>query len=176
MSNSRLQGEVLMTDNINFSRHLALVIDEDRGRLESMKRTFSAGAPENKVYLVDASEGRALITSIDEILLLYRGPGMVVVFIRADPASWTTAAVLVGMRHQTSFERVDVVVMAAGTPDTLPVQITDFPGLRMVPPGSHSRGMVAKLLEARLNDSAGTERVRTRAIDHTRGPSADDET
>ena len=168
MSNSLVQGEVLMPDHRHFSSHLALVIDEDRDRLESMKRTFSVGTPENKVFLVDASEGRAIITSIDEILSLYRGPGMVVVFLRADPASWTTAAVLAGIRHQTSFERVDVVVMAAGTPDTLPVQITDFPGLRMLPPGSHSCGLVARFLEVCLNDSAGTERVCTRAIDHTR--------
>ncbi|MDT2003931.1 hypothetical protein FXW78_02225 [Rhodococcus opacus] len=168
MPNPILQGEMLMTDHRNFSSHVALVIDDDRDRLESMKRMISAGAPENKVFLVDASEGRALITSIDEILSLYRGPGLVVVFLRADPAGWTTAAVLAGMRHQTRFERVDVVVMAAGTPDTLPVQITDFPGLRMVPPGSHSCGVVAGFLEARMNDSAGTERGRTRAVDHTR--------
>lgn len=174
MSNSLVQGDVLMPDHRHFSSHLALVIDEDQDRLKSMKHTFSACAPENKVFLVDASEGRAIIASIDEILSLYRGPGMVVVLLRADPASWTTAAVLAGMRHQTSFERVDVVVMAAGTPDTLPVRITDFPGLRMVPPGSHSCGVVARFLEARLNDSAGTERVRTRAIDHTRRQSADE--
>ncbi|MFD9666993.1 hypothetical protein ACFWAY_36215 [Rhodococcus sp. NPDC059968] len=157
-----------MTDHLNVGNHVALVIDEDRDRLKSMKRTFSAGAPENKVFLVDASEGRAIITSVDEILSLHRGPGKVVVFLRADPAGWTTAAVLAGMRHHTRFERTDVVVMAAGTPDTLPVQITDFPGLRMVPPGSHSCGLVVRFLEARLNDSAGTERGRTRAIDRTR--------
>ncbi|ABG92593.1 hypothetical protein RHA1_ro00758 [Rhodococcus jostii RHA1] len=168
MSNSLLHGEVLVTDHLNVGNHLALVIDEDRDRLKSMKRTFSSGAPENTVFLVDASEGRALITSVDEILSLHRGPGKVVVFLRADPASWTTAAVLAGIRHHARFERVDVVVVAAGTPDTLPVQITDFPGLRMVPPGRHSCDLVVRFLEAHLNDSAGTERGRTRAIDHTR--------
>jgi hypothetical protein len=128
------------------SGRLALVINEDPDRIESIARAVRSIAPEVEVIVHDTAEK-------DEVTALLAishaaGAGRTVVIIRASPASWTTAAILAILRPPHYHGAVDAMVIAEGPPELLPVFITDFPGLRLLSPHSHTSAKIADLLVA----------------------------
>lgn len=127
------------------ARRLTVVIDADVDRLVAMRQVVDPVAPGTAVFLLDASEGRVALSWLTGVLTR-PGARQAVVLVRAQPESWATAALLAAIRCQRDYDEVDVVVAAEGRRDMLPVLITDFPGLRVVPPGSDPRDVVAGVI------------------------------
>lgn len=133
-------------------RRFSLVVDEDAARLGVMRRAVEAHAFDTEVFLVDLPEGRSAVSFVQSVFVRPRSRRHTMVLVRADAESWTTAALLTVVRHGRGYDRVDVAITAEGRLDTLPVLITDFPELRLVPPRTHPCAVVAGLIEARLED------------------------
>lgn len=130
---------------------LMLVVDDDPTRIESVAIAVRATAPDAEVLVFDTTTHDAVpaLVAVDKAA---HAPGTTVLIIRANPASWTTAAVLAALRPPHHRGRVDAIVIAEGPPERLPVLITDFPGLRLFPPHSGTPTAIATVLTANTAD------------------------
>jgi hypothetical protein len=130
---------------------LLLVIDEDPTRIESIAHAVRTTAPDAEVRVFDTTTHDALpaLLAVNDAV---REPGTTVVLIRADPVGWTTAAVLAALRRADQHGQVDAVVVAEGPPERLPVLITDFDGLRLLPPHSDTPATIVAILTANTAD------------------------
>jgi hypothetical protein len=131
-----------------------LVIDEDPTRVELVALAARASTPDGDVVVLDAMTHDAA-SAIVAVKQAAHAPGRTVVIVRAGPASWTAAAVLATLRPPLHHGQVDAVVIAEGPRETLPVLITDFPGLRLLPPHSDTQAVIGELLTA--NDANGSK-------------------
>jgi hypothetical protein len=125
-----------------------LVIDEDPTRIESVALAVHATAPDAKILVFDATANDTVTAAIAAVTDATRDPGATVVIIRADPASWTTVTVLAALRPPHHTGPVDALVVTEGPLERLPVLVTDFPGLRLLPPDSQVASTVAALVTA----------------------------
>ncbi|MFJ3778928.1 hypothetical protein ACIPX0_45400 [Streptomyces sp. NPDC090075] len=134
-------------------RRFSLVVDEDVARLDMMKTAVEAHAFDTEVLLVDPPEGRAAITFAQNAFARPRPRRHTILLLRADPVSWTIAAVFEAVRACGDWDRVDLVVAAEGRPETLPVLIADLPALRVVSPRTHPCAVVAALIDVRWSSA-----------------------
>jgi CheY-like chemotaxis protein len=130
---------------------LLLVIDDDPTRIESIAHAVRTAAPDAEVRVFDTTTHDAL-PALLAVTDAVREPGTTVVLIRADPAGWTTATVLAALRRADQHGQVDAVVIAEGPPERLPVLITDFHGLRLLPPHRDTPAAIAAVLMANTAD------------------------
>jgi hypothetical protein len=147
--------EALMDDQAELSHRLVLVIDDDAARVRSMAVTIRGAAAHAEVFVVDESDGRAVVGRLAEIRSSARIGIPVAVIVRAAPTGWTAAVVLASLRWPSHRAPVDVVIVAEGTLEMLPLRIADFPGVRLAHPHEDPHTAVANLLLT----GAGTRRV-----------------
>jgi len=121
---------------------LMLVIAEDPTRIESMAIALRA-AGELVVTVVDAQEGRTVLSLLRELFEGGRGPD--VAMVRSSPVGWTTAALLATLRSPRYLDHVDVVLVVEGKLEMLPVVISDFPGVRLLSPDGDISAALAGL-------------------------------
>jgi hypothetical protein len=126
---------------------LLLVIDADPTRIESVARAAHTTAPDATVLVFDTTthDAQPALLAVNDAA---REPGTTVVLIRADPASWTTAAILAALRRADRHGHVDAIVIAEGPQERLPVLITDFHGLRLLPPRDDTVTTIVAILAA----------------------------
>jgi hypothetical protein len=124
---------------------LLLVIDADPTRIESVARAVRTTAPDATVLVFDTTTHDALpaLLAINDAT-----PGTTAVLIRADPAGWTTAVILTALRRTDRPGHVDANVIAEGPQERLPVLITDFHGLRLLPPHNDTVATIVTILMA----------------------------
>jgi hypothetical protein len=127
------------------ANQLLLVVDEDPTRIESVAIAVRATAPDATVLVFDTltHDGLPVLAAVNDVA---SEPGTTVVLIRTSPASWTTASVLAALRPPHHHGQVDAVVIAEGPPERLPVLITDFHGLRVLPPRGDTPKTIAELV------------------------------
>jgi hypothetical protein len=114
---------------------LMLVVGEDPARIESVALAVRATSPDADVLVFDTTTHGA-VPALMAVSNAGSEPGTTVMIIRASPASWTTAAILAALRPPHHRSHVDAILIAEGPPERLPVLITDFHGLRLLPPHS----------------------------------------
>jgi hypothetical protein len=127
------------------TNRLLLVVDEDPTRIESVAIAVRATAPDATVLVFDTMthDGLPVLAAVNDAA---GEPGTTVVLIRTSPAGWTTAAVLAALRSPHHHGQVDAIVVAEGPPERLPVLITDFHGLRVLPPHGDTPKTIAELV------------------------------
>jgi hypothetical protein len=69
-----------------------------------------------------------------------------VILVWAEPGSWAAASVPAAHHPPRLGRPVDAFLVAEGPLEKYPVLITDFPGLRLLPPGSEVAAVVAGLV------------------------------
>jgi CheY-like chemotaxis protein len=124
------------------TNRLLLVIEEDPTRIESMAVALR-GAGDLVVTVVDAQDGRTVLSLLQKLFDDGRVPD--VAMVRSSPVGWTTAALLALLRSTRYLARVDVVLVVEGKREMLPVIISDFPGVRLVPPDGDISALLAEL-------------------------------
>ena len=139
---SRVPGEPAATDRPASARRLVLVLDQEPARLDSTARAIRKLVPGARVLVLDAAT-RAAPTAA-------RGadgdPPPDVILIRAYPGGWAAASALAAHRPPCLDRPVDAFLVAEGPLEKFPVLITDFPGLRLLPPDAEVAAVVAGLI------------------------------
>ena len=139
---SRVPGEPAATDRPASARRLVLVLDQEPARLDSTARAIRKLVPGARVLVLDAAT-RAAPTAA-------RGadgdPPPDVILIRAYPGGWAAASALAAHRPPCLDRPVDAFLVAEGPLEKFPVLITDFPGLRLLPPNAEVAVVVAGLI------------------------------
>jgi hypothetical protein len=128
-------------------RRLVLVLDGEVSRVRSTAEAVRAKAPGARVLMLDAERDDGALTAAV-------GPDSQAadaVLVRASPASWAVASVLAAYRQQRLGRQVDAFLVAEGPLEQFPVLITDFPGLRLLPPDAD----VARVVADQVYDNAG---------------------
>jgi hypothetical protein len=110
---------------------LILVVDQEEDRLEVTAGALRTLAPGARVQ----RQGETA-TSADVILA------------HASPGIWSVAAVLAAHSPARRGRPVDAFLVADGPLEKFSVQITDFPGLRLLPPDAEVAAEVAALILA----------------------------
>ena len=139
---SRVPGEPAATDRPASARRLVLVLDQEPARLDSTARAIRKLVPGARVLELDAAT-RAAPTAA-------RGadgdPPPDVILVRAYPGGWAAASVLAAHRPPCPDRPADAFLVAEGPLEKFPVLITDFPGLRLLPPNAEVAVVVAGLI------------------------------
>jgi hypothetical protein len=119
-----------------------LVLDQEPARLDSTARAIRKLVPGARVLVLDAAT-RAAPTAA-------RGadgdPPPDVILVRAYPGGWAAASVLAAHRPPCPDRPADAFLVAEGPLEKFPVLITDFPGLRLLPPNAEVAVVVAGLI------------------------------
>jgi hypothetical protein len=120
---------------------LVLVLDRDPDRLDAIASAVRAVVPGARIALLDAV-GRALPAGT-----LEEGdgppPDLDLVLVLVEPGGWATASVLAAHQSPRLGRPVDGFLIAEGPLERFSVLITDFPGLRLLPPGDEVAGVLA---------------------------------
>jgi hypothetical protein len=124
-------------------RRLVLVIDEEAHRLQAMSAAVSRLVPGARILVLDVTARLVLRTEAD-------GDGQApdVILVWADPDGWAAASVLSAFRPERLLRPVEALLVAEGPLERHPVLVTDFPGLRLVPPDADVATVIARLLRA----------------------------
>lgn len=125
-----------------------LVIDNDPRRIMSVAAAIQAESPQLRVLMLD-SDGKVAPAAALHQHYLHCGAALPnVVLVHANPRSWTAAAVLAAHRAARKVRFAEAIVVAEGPIETLPVLITDFPGLQMISPAANVPAAVLGELRA----------------------------
>ena len=122
---------------------LVLVLDRAADRLAAAAAAVRAQLPHATVLVLDS------VTDLATRAAGWPGaPGRVpdVVLVRADPDGWSAASVLAAHRPPRFGRPVDALLVAEGPLEKYSTLITDFPGLRLLPPGTDLAPVVAALV------------------------------
>lgn len=95
------------------------------------------------VELVEATEGRELIRLGEQCLDAVPRPDLLVV--HANPRTWAVTALIGMLRLRFTTTLPEVVLITEGPMETLPVQVADYPRLRMLTPTIDADVAVAEL-------------------------------
>jgi hypothetical protein len=122
------------------TRRLVLILDRAADRLAAAAASVRAQLPHATVLLLD---------SATDLISRAAGPGPMpdVVLVRADPDGWSAASVLAAHRSPRLGRPVNALLVAEGPLEKYSTLITDFPGLRLLPPGTDLAPVVAALVE-----------------------------
>jgi hypothetical protein len=125
------------------ARRLVLVLDQDQARLDSTASAVLAAAPWARILVLDAvSRSVPMVTQPTDT-----DPPPDVILVRAEPGSWAAASVLAAHHPPRLGRPVDALLVAEGPLEKFPVLITDFPGLRLLSPGTEVAAVVAGLVQ-----------------------------
>jgi hypothetical protein len=131
---------------LTFQHRLVLVLDDELARVHATAEAVRAKVPGVRTLVLDAERGDAAYAVLPDKAGREDSPPPDVVLVRASPASWAAASVLAVHRHPRLRRQVDAFLIAEGPLDMLPVLITDYPGLRVLPPGTDVAKAVAEQL------------------------------
>jgi hypothetical protein len=141
------------------AHRLVLVLDQEPGRLEATARAVRKLVPDARILVLDVP---ALLFPAAAAEADAEPPD--VILVRADPSGWSAASVLAAYRPARLGRPVDGLLVAEGPLEKYSVLITDFPGLRLIPPDAEMAAMIAGLLCAGLRKgqvSAGNREAVT---------------
>jgi len=125
------------------ARRLVLVLDQDQARLDATASAVLAAAPGTRILVLDAaSRPVPIVTQPTDA-----DPPPDVILVRAEPGSWAAASVLAAHHPPRLGRPVDAFLVAEGPLEKFPVLITDFPGLRLLSPGTEVAAVVAGLVQ-----------------------------
>jgi hypothetical protein len=141
----QLSAEAAVTDRRARSRRLVLILDQRQDRLDAAARTITETVPDAVLLVAGAVKD----------LTAAAGAPANAILVRADPDGWAAASVLAAYRQPAPGWTVDAYLVAEGPLVKFSVLITDFPGLRLLPPQAGLAAfLAAKVLDAVL-DNAG---------------------
>jgi hypothetical protein len=123
---------------------LVLILDRAADRLTAAAAAVRALLPHATVLVLDSATdliSRAAAWSAG------LGPVPTIVLVRADPDGWSAASVLAAHRPPRFGRPVDALLVAEGPLEKYSTLITDFPGLRLLPPGTELAPIVAALVQ-----------------------------
>jgi hypothetical protein len=125
----------------NPARRLVLVIDQEAHRLQAMSAAVSTLVPGARILVLDVTARLVLRTEAG-------GDGQApdVILVWADPDGWAAASVLAAHRPERLGRPVEALLVAEGPLERYPVLVTDFPGLRLLPPDADVAVVIARLL------------------------------
>lgn len=109
-----------------------LVIDNDSRRIVSVAAAIQTESPQLQVLMLDSDGKVAPAAALHQHYIRCGAALPNVVLVHANPRSWTAAAVLAVHRVARKVGLAKAMVVAEGPIETLPVLITDFPGLRWI--------------------------------------------
>jgi hypothetical protein len=127
-------------------RRLVLVLDDELARVHATAAAVRAKVPGVRTLVLDTETTDAAYAALADDTGREDGPAPDVVLVRASPTGWAAASVLAANRQARPRRQVDAFLIAEGPLATFPVLITDFPGLRLLPPHTD----VAKALADQL--------------------------
>jgi hypothetical protein len=125
------------------SRRLVLIRDQRQDRRAATARAIAAALPGARLLLASA------VKDITE----NGTPPPDVILVRADPGGWAAASVLAAYRPPRPGRAVDAFLVTEGPLDKFSVLITDFPGLRLLPPRAGLAAETAGLVRDALRDN-----------------------
>jgi hypothetical protein len=128
------------------ARRLVLVLDQEPGRLDATARAVPAVVPGARILVLDAAS-RAVSMGTHEA---GANPPPDVVLVRAEPGGWAMASVLAAHHPSRLGRPVDAFLVAEGPLEKFSVLITDFPGLRLLPPNAEVAAVVAGLVQSNV--------------------------
>ena len=134
-----------MTARSADSRRLVLILDEHQDRLDAAAKAIAETAPHARMLLASAVKDSSAAD----------GPPPDVILVRTDPDGWAAASVLAAHRPPLPGRPVDAFLVAEGPLDKFSVLVTDFPGLRLLPPRAGLAAVLAGLVRAAIRDNAG---------------------
>jgi hypothetical protein len=137
-----------MTARPTAPRRLVLVLDNEPARVHATATVVRETAPEVRVLVLDTARDTAACAALGE--RPGNGPAPDVILVRADPGGWAAASVLAAHHPQRSGRPVDAFLVAEGPLEMFSVLITDFPGLRLLPPGAEVAAVVAGLVQGNV--------------------------
>jgi hypothetical protein len=123
------------------ARRLVLVIHTEPARLGEMSAEVSRLAPD--AVVLDVTDRTAPMATAGG-----DGKQPDVILVGADPDGWAAASVLAACRPERLGRPVDALLIAEGPLERFPVLVTDFPGLRLLPPDAEVPTAIARLLRA----------------------------
>jgi hypothetical protein len=126
------------------SRRLVLILDQHRDRLDRTARAIAAAVPGARVLMASAARD---ITQT-------AGPLPDVGLVRIGPDGWAAASVLTAYRPPLPGRTVDAFLVTEGPLERFTVLITDFPGLRLVPPRAGLAAFMAGLVRDAVSHNA----------------------
>jgi hypothetical protein len=128
------------------ARRLVLVLDQDQARLDATASAVLAVAPGARILVLDAASRAA------ERVTQPTGADPVpdVILVLAEPGGWATASVLAAHHPPRLGRPVDAFLVAEGPLEKFSVLITDFPGLRLLPPDAEVAEVVAGLVRGNV--------------------------
>jgi hypothetical protein len=128
------------------ARRLVLVIDQEPGRLDATAMAIRIAVPGARILMLDAAEDPLTRTVPIETDAADAELPPDVILVRAEPGGWAAASVLAAHHPPQLGRPVDAFLVAEGPLEKFPVLITDFPGLRLLPPGTEVAAVVAGLV------------------------------
>jgi hypothetical protein len=136
-------GEPVPAAPLEPSGRLVLVLDRAADRLSAAAAALRAQLPHATVLVLDS------VTDLVSRAADWpggQGRAPDVVLVRADPDGWSAASVLAAHRPPRFGRPVDALLVAEGPLEKYSTLITDFPGLRLLPPGTELAPVVAALV------------------------------
>jgi hypothetical protein len=126
------------------SRRLVLVLDRAADRLAAAAAAVRALLPHATVLMLDS-----VPDLVHRASAWPDSPSLApdVVLVRADPDGWSAASVLAAHRPPRFGRPVHALLVAEGPLEKYSTLITDFPGLRLLPPGTELAPVVAALVQ-----------------------------
>jgi hypothetical protein len=131
-ASSRLPGEPCPAARPAAGRCLVLVLDPDPDRVHAAARAVRTAGGRVRVH--DATDTIESGGDADPDVIL----------VRAEPGSWSAAAALAA-HHPRQGRPVDAFLVTEGPLERFSTLITDFPGLRLLPPGAAVGSLLAEL-------------------------------
>ena len=149
----RVPGGPAMTARSTSPRRLVLVLDGEPARVYATAKVIREMAPDARMLVLDAAKDTAACVALRERHGTGGDPAPDVILVRADPGGWAAASVLAAHRPPRPGRPVDAFLIAEGPLETFSVLITDFPGLRLLPPGAEVAAVVAGLVQGNAEEA-----------------------
>jgi len=122
-----------------------LILDQRQDRLDVTARAIAATVPGARMLMASAVKDiRPIARLLPDVLL-----------VRTGPDGWAAASALAACRPPLLERTVQAFLVAEGPLDKFSVMITDFPGLRLLPPRAGLAAVVAGLVRDAVGDNAG---------------------
>jgi hypothetical protein len=125
------------------AHRLVLVLHQEPGHLDATARAVRELVPDARILILDVP---APLVPAAAAAADAEPPDVILVW--ADPGGWAAASVLAAYRPARLGPPVDGLLIAEGPLEKYPVLITDFPGLRLLPPDAEVAAVIAGLLRA----------------------------
>jgi hypothetical protein len=150
---SRVPGEPAMTARSTSPRRLVLVLDDESARVYATAKVIREMVPDARMLVLDAAQDTVACVALRERYDVGDDPRPDVILVRADPGGWAAASVLAAHRLPRSGRPVDAFLVAEGPLEKFSVLITDFPGLRLLPPGAEVAAVIAGLVQGNAEEA-----------------------